>query len=170
MERVSRENEEPWITDEDEEYEGRAIAHKWKAIIGGLVLATALGYFGFMAFNSATVYYYTVGEMNDVGVTAEGRMVRVSGKLISDTFLRGEDSTIAFFELTDGTETMAAQHDGVLPDLFFNDHSEIILEGAYTADNVFVSQNVIVKCPSKYIALDPADQAEAEAQAEGSGI
>ena len=46
---------------------------------------------------------------------------------------------------------VVALHQGVLPDLFFNDHSEIILEGSLGHDGVFTSQNVIVKCPSKYI-------------------
>ena len=128
------------------------IAHRGKLLIAMVVLVGALGYFAFMAFEGATVYYYTVGEMNDIGQTPEGKMVRVSGKLIPDTFYRGDGSTLAEFSLTDGTETMIANHVGVLPDLFFNDHSEIILEGTYGADGVFQSENVIVKCPSKYVA------------------
>ena len=40
----------------------------------------------------------------------------------------------------------------VVPDLFFNQHSEIILEGSYGDDGVFYSESVIVKCPSKYVA------------------
>ena len=125
-----------------------------RVIIGAIVLIGALGYFAFMAFQSATVYYYTVSEMNEVGATPEGKLVRVSGKLVPVTFERVEQSTLARFSLTDGSETIVASHSGVLPDLFFNDHSEIILEGRFGSDGVFTSQNVIVKCPSKYIALD----------------
>ena len=134
-------------------------ANRGKLLISLVVLVGALGYFGFVAFESATVYYYTVGEMNDVGPTPQGKAVRVSGKLIPETFYRAEGSTIAEFALTDGTARMVATHQGVLPDLFFNDHSEIILEGTYGSDGVFASQNVIVKCPSKYVALD--EEAEA---------
>jgi cytochrome c-type biogenesis protein CcmE len=133
---------------------GSVIAHRGKLLIALVVLVGALGYFAFMAFEGATVYYYTVGEMNEIGQTPEGKMVRVSGKLMPDTFLRGEGSTLAEFSLTDGTEHLIANHVGVLPDLFFNEHSEIILEGAYGSDGVFQSENVIVKCPSKYIALE----------------
>lgn len=134
--------------------DGSVIAHRGKLLIALVVLVGALGYFAFMAFEGATVYYYTVGEMNDLGQTPEGKMVRVSGKLIPDTFNRGEGSTLAEFSLTDGTESLVANHVGVLPDLFFNDHSEIILEGAYGSNGVFQSENVIVKCPSKYIAQE----------------
>ena len=138
------------------------IAHRGKLLIALVVLVGALGYFAFMAFESATVYYYTVGEMNDIGQTPEGKMVRVSGKLMPDTFHRGEGSTLAEFSLTDGTGTMIANHTGVLPDLFFNEHSEIILEGSFGHDGVFTGRNVIVKCPSKYIELDEAGETQPE--------
>ena len=107
-----------------------------------------------MAFQSATVYYYTVSEMNGEGTTPQGRVVRVSGTLVPSSFIREDGSTIANFVLTDGSQNLSAAHNGVLPDLFFNEHSEIILEGVHTPGGVFQSQNVIVKCPSKYIAVD----------------
>ena len=56
-----------------------------------------------------------------------------------------------------GSPQLAASYNGVLPDLFFNPHSEIILEGRYDAgDGVFAVDEVLVKCPSKYQSL-PAD-------------
>ena len=129
-------------------------SHRIKLLVALIVLVAAAGYFAFQAFDAATVYYYTVGEMNRIGPTAEDRMVRVSGKLVPDSFNREQGSTVAEFHLTDGEQRMVAAHDGVLPDLFFNEHSEIILEGRYHPDGVFLSENVIVKCPSKYIAQE----------------
>jgi len=129
-------------------------SNKWKLIIGALVLVGALGYFGFIAFESATVYFYTVSEMKEQEATAEGKLVRVSGKLLPTSFNREDGSTLAQFTLTDDIASLNAVHNGVLPDLFFNEHSEIILEGTYTPSGVFESQNVIVKCPSKYIAFE----------------
>ena len=136
-----------------EPIEDRAItANRGKLLIGMIVLVGGLGYLAFLAFQSATVYYYTVGELNGLGPTEEGRTVRVSGKLVPASFERATGSIVAEFSLTDGTETMLAVHEGVLPALFFNEHSEIILEGSYGTGGIFESQNVIVKCPSKYIA------------------
>ena len=134
--------------------DGQVSSHRIKLLIAFVVLVAALGYFAYQSFEGATVYYYTVGEMIDIGYTPEDRMVRVSGKLVPDTFHRAEDSTLAEFNLTDGTQDLTAAHQGVLPDLFFNEHSEIILEGRYHPDGVFKSENVIVKCPSKYVALE----------------
>jgi cytochrome c-type biogenesis protein CcmE len=125
-----------------------------KLAVGGAVVVAALAYFAFMAFQSATVYYYTVGELQERGATAAGETVRVSGKLVDGSFSRDTDSTLARFALTDGATDLPATHDGVLPELFFNEHSEVILEGNYTPEGVFQSHNVIVKCPSKYAGED----------------
>jgi cytochrome c-type biogenesis protein CcmE len=133
--------------------EGEGItAHRVKVFIGLAVVIAALGYLGFMAFQGATVYFYTVGELQQNGPSEDGRLVRVSGKLVPGSFSREEGSTLAHFALTDGAEILAAVHEGVLPDLFFNEHSDIILEGSYKPGGVFESHNVIVKCPSKYVA------------------
>ncbi len=134
--------------------DGPVSSHRIKLLIAFVVLVAALGYFAFQSFQGATVYYYTVGEMIDIGFTPEDRMVRVSGKLVPDSFHRADGSTVAEFNLTDGSKDLAAAHNGVLPDLFFNEHSEIILEGRYHPDGVFMSENVIVKCPSKYVAME----------------
>ena len=133
---------------------GALFSNRGKLLVALVVLIGAFGYLAVMAFQSATVYYYTVGELQDLGVTPDGKMVRVSGKLVEDSFVREDLSTLAHFSLTDGSETLQAAHDGILPDLFFNEHSEIILEGSYGPEGVFESRNVIVKCPSKYVAAE----------------
>ena len=129
-------------------------AHRVKVFIGLAVLITAFGYFAFVAFQSATRFYYTVGELHQSAPASDGKMVRVSGKLVPGSFVRDEGSTVARFTLTDGIETLAAVHDGVLPDLFFNEHSDIILEGSVGPEGLFESYDVSVKCPSKYIAVE----------------
>ena len=134
--------------------DGMVSSHRVKLMIAFVVLVGALGYFAFQAFAGATVYYYTVGEINEIGPSPEGKTVRVSGKLEPESFHRATGSTLSEFRLTDGTESLIAAHEGVLPDLFFNEHSEIILEGSYEPNGVFISENVIVKCPSKYVAAE----------------
>ena len=130
--------------------DGSIAANRGKLLVALVVLVGALGYFAFMAFDGATVYYYSVGEIREQGPTPEGKMVRVSGKLQPESFARADGSVLSEFDLTDGAVSLTAMHQGVLPDLFFNEHSEIILEGSYGIDGVFQSENVIVKCPSKY--------------------
>ena len=71
-----------------------------------------------------------------------------------------DGSTLANFQQTEAAQTFRATYEGVLPDLFFNSHSEIILEGSFGHDGVFTGRNVIVKCPSKYIELDEAGETQ----------
>ena len=148
------ENRSPQTPDAADD--GVVSSHRVKLAIAFVVLVAALGYFAFQAFQGATVYYYTVEELKEVGYTPENRTVRVGGKLAPESFHRAEGSTLSEFALVDegGAETLSAAHEGVIPDLFFNEHSEIILEGRYHSDGVFVSENVIVKCPSKYVAME----------------
>lgn len=137
-------------------YEGGSVfTHQRKLLIALFLLVGALVYFAFMAFKSATVYYYTVSELNEQAQELQGETLRVNGKLQPESYQRDSNSTLVRFNLidTDTGESLPAVYNGVLPDLFFNEHSEIILEGSYQADGVFNGHNVIVKCPSKYIEL-----------------
>ena len=90
------------------------VGNRVKILVAFIVLVGALGYFSFLAFKGATVYYYTVSEIMVEPATVEGKMVRVSGKLVPDSFSRAEDSTVAHFMLTDGDKIMPAIHNGVL--------------------------------------------------------
>ncbi len=128
------------------------LAGQRKLYIAIAMLAIALGYFAFITFQGATVFYLTVDELLS-GDAEVGKTVRVSGKLLPDSFQRDAEGTVARFILTDGGQTLAAVHDGILPELFFNEHSDIVLEGYYDADGFFQSSTVVVTCPSKYQAL-----------------
>mgnify|MGYP001437158623 CR=1 FL=1 len=124
-----------------------------KLIIAITVLVMAVVYLAINAFQGATVFYFTVSELVEENI-AVGEQVRVNGKLISTSFQRDQKGTTATFQLTDGKNTLPAVHEGILPELFFNEHSEIVLQGTYTKKGVFESQMVIVKCPSKYASAE----------------
>lgn len=129
-------------------------ANRFKIFLAVIIFVLALGYFAFNAFQGAAVYYLTVGELLSLDTRSEDEIFRVNGKLVKDSFARDDNSILATFAISDGTESIRAQHEGVIPDLFFNEHSELILEGTFSTEGVFNSHNVIVKCPSKYIAMD----------------
>ncbi|MDP6050559.1 MAG: cytochrome c maturation protein CcmE, partial [SAR202 cluster bacterium] len=54
--------------------ESKMRSNRGKFLFAALVLCAALGYFAYMAFQGATVYYYTVSEISSQPPTAEGRM------------------------------------------------------------------------------------------------
>ena len=130
--------------------------NKIKIFIISAVFALAFSYFAFMALTSATMYYYTVSELQTLDPSSNQDVIRVSGKLVPSSYNREVTSTISEFTITDGTNLLKTQHDGILPDLFFNKHSEIILQGTLTKEKTFITNNVTVKCPSKYISENPS--------------
>ena len=128
--------------------------HRMWLLMAGVVFLMVLGYLGFVAFQSASAYYLTVSELTAKGADAYDKNLRVNGKLDPTSFERDPNGTLIHFSLTDGQETINAVHDGVVPDLFFNEHSEILLEGTYGPEGLFDAEAIIVKCPSKYQALE----------------
>lgn len=135
-------------------------SNRTRFIIVATVVVLALGFMIWAAFGENTRYFLTVSEFNSEQRYQDGQMVRVSGKLVEGTFNRPDKSTVSQFQLTDkegvnsGTALLQASYEGVLPDLFFNPHSEIILEGSYSANGVFQANEILVKCPSKYVDLE----------------
>lgn len=128
-------------------------------------MALAVGFMIYSAFPGNVRYYLEVDEFLSDAEYQDGQVLRVSGKLSPDSFYREGDGTQAYFRLVDKADngsgsTLPAAYDGVMPDLFFNPHSEIILEGSYGSAGVFQADQILVKCPSKYQSLEgeqPAD-------------
>ena len=141
--------------------ERRSNRTRW--VILSLVVMLTLGYMVYAAFPGNALYFLTVSEFMGKEEVRDGRIVRVSGKLVAGSFHREGNATLSRFEITDKDGGMAgrflaATYVGVLPDLFFNPHSEIILEGSYGSGGVFQTDNILVKCPSKYRSLQDESQ------------
>ena len=147
----------------EEERSGRRTRNR--LIILGVVVALAVAYMIYAAFPGNALYFLTVSEFMGGEEYQDGQVLRVSGKLVPESFQREEGGTLARFQLVDNEEyggdaMLQASYVGVMPDLFFNPHSEIILEGSYTPDRIFETDSILVKCPSKYQSLEgetPAD-------------
>jgi cytochrome c-type biogenesis protein CcmE len=144
------------------EEESSSKSHLIRFLLLGAVVALAVGYMVYTAFPGNTRYFLTVSEFMNGEEYQDGQMLRVSGKLVEGSFQRQEGSTVSQFQLADKAGAadvhMTASYVGVLPDLFFNPHSEIILEGSYGPDQVFEADNIMVKCPSKYRSVEEQTQ------------
>ncbi len=133
-----------------------------------VLVAAALAYFAFTAFEGATVDYLSVVQVADESPTAVDRQVGVIGKLVEDSYFRDADGLTAHFSLRDedGVEELLVVYRGEIGQVFFNDHSEIILQGQKMVDGSFNADNLTVRCPSKY--LTESEQAEIDAQNNGN--
>ena len=140
-----------------EEISGRNSRTRFVILL--LVVGLALGYMVYAAFPGNALYFMSVTEFMAKEEAQDGRIVRVSGKLVEGSFIRENNSTTTNFRLVDegagvDGQNLLASYVGVLPDLFFNPHSEIILQGSYGAGQVFQADTIFVKCPSKYVSLE----------------
>ena len=133
--------------------------NRTRLVILLLVVGVALGYMVYAAFPGNALYFMSVSEFMDKDEAQDGRIVRVSGMLVDGSFVREGRSTLTSFLLVDKDsnatlEHLSATYSGVLPDLFFNPHSEIILQGSFGPSRVFDADTILVKCPSKYRSLE----------------
>ena len=133
--------------------------HRIRFLVLGTVVALALGYMIYAAFPGNALYFLTVSEFNTKVSAQDGRTVRVSGKLVEGSFQREGSSMLSLFSIQDKADgiagqQLAASYQGVMPDLFFNPHTEIILEGSFGPQGVFEADAIMVKCPSKYQSLE----------------
>ena len=154
---------------DDRSSEGGSVSsHRSRFIILAVVVSLAIGYMIYAAFPGNTRYFLTVSEFMDGPEFQDGRMVRVSGILVEESFLRQDGSTLSYFQLADDGAgsgvPVNASYVGVMPYLFFNPHSVIILEGRYTPDQVFEADSILVKCPSKYRGLEEEQKLEEQRQ------
>lgn len=144
---------------------------KRKLIILGVIGLLAFGYFAYTAFESATSFYLTVDQLVARGPVAGENFVQVKGNLKPYTFARqSPTSTVAHFELENNGVSVPAVYDGIVPDLFFNPHSQIVLGGTYGADGVFhvKKDSILIKCPSKYQAMQDQTPLAPVPNADGS--
>ncbi len=119
-------------------------------IAGGLV-ALALGYLFFTTFQAATVFYYTIDELKAQGNTVYGKQVRVNGKVLPGSIEKEGDKLLVRFQLTEGSQTLPVVFKGIPPELFYQPYADVVAEGRYNSDGVFVANNLITRCASKYL-------------------
>ena len=142
-----------------EEEESGSRSNRTRLVVLLVVVGLALGYMVYAAFPGNALFFMTVSEFMSKDEAQDGRIVRVAGKLVDGSFLREGNSTLTSFQIVDKdastpVEHLSATYNGVLPDLFFNPHSEIILQGSFSPGHIFQADNILVKCPSKYRSLE----------------
>lgn len=121
---------------------------KLKFIIAIAVIALAVSYLVYGGVKETMVYYLTVKELKSRVPSVYGERVRVSGTVVPGSIRHGEDGSLEF-SITDGGGDIDVAYSGVVPDIF-KDDVEAVVEGEYTADNVFVADVLLAKCPTKY--------------------
>ena len=125
---------------------------KFKIILFLIVSIIAISYFSFVLLSNYTVRYLSVLETINLETDSE-KYLGVSGKLVENSYYKDVDGLTDHFSIKDedNNNRMKVIYRGDIGQLFFNKHSELILQGHKQNNGIFYAENLTVKCPSKYI-------------------
>lgn len=120
-----------------------------KFLVGGLVVAAALGYLIFGGLQEALVYFVTPTELREQGAGAVGRALRVGGMVEPGSIQWNPRTLQLAFRLSDGVAAVAVRHRGVPPDLFAEGRGAVV-EGTVTPEGVFQASQILAKHSEEY--------------------
>lgn len=105
-----------------------------------------------------------MSEIASAGPTPDGLIEGVKGKLVPGSYVRSADGVTANFQLVDEGDAVSVPvtYRGEVGQVFFNEHSEIIVQGTVEPGGTFHADTLTVRCPSKY--LTEQERAELAAQ------
>ncbi|MGE5553409.1 MAG: cytochrome c maturation protein CcmE [Betaproteobacteria bacterium] len=121
-----------------------------KILLGIGLIVVAMAALMALGLSRTQTYYVTLEELLAEPAAQAGRQLRVNGKLIGSSVSFDPEQVLLKFDLTDGRRTLPVTYQGVRPGSF-EDGAEVLVEGRYR-DGIFVAENVLTKCPSKYEA------------------
>jgi cytochrome c-type biogenesis protein CcmE len=126
-----------------------------KFLVGGLIIAVALGYLIYAGVTQSAVYFVTPGELQAAPVA--GKSYRLGGMVVPGS-LTWEPRTLALtFSLSDGKATIPVRHRGTPPDLF-GEGRGAVAEGRWNRDGHFDASLILAKHSEEYKA--PHDQSQ----------
>ena len=122
-------------------------------MIGG-----ASAYLLIQALSSSLIYYYSVDEFlerqpGDVAAADsrldDGRLVRLAGMVEQGSVDRNDDDLQLSFRLAGRKRSIGVIYSGLTPENFAGGR-EVVVEGRIGTDAVFVAENIMTRCESKY--------------------
>ena len=129
------------------------LSGKAKIAIVVVLFLIGIGYLAATAFKEATVEYMSIDEVVEYDAASDSQSIGVLGKLVPGSYIKSPDGVTANFRLRDenGSLELPVVYAGEVGQVFFNDHSEIILNGTMDSEGVLKAQMLTVRCPSKYL-------------------
>ena len=106
-----------------------------------------------MSFKGAATYYYTVSEVLATENSLIDQNIRVAGKVVEGSIIRDNAGNTMVFVLADTidlTKRLNITYQGAVPDAF-KEGNEAVVEGKLSDTDSFKAQQIIVKCPSRYV-------------------
>jgi len=122
---------------------------RWKFLVGGVIIVALAAYLVVTSLGSSGAYYLTIGEVKSKASTLRHRNVRVAGKVIGESIRWDAETMNLGFTMRDETGTLEVRYHGPRPDNL-EDGADAVVEGRLGNDGVFLADNLLLKCPSRY--------------------
>jgi len=118
--------------------------------IGAGIIAAALLFLMVSSFTQSSVYYYTLDELAGLQVSPQQR-IRVSGQLVKESIQYDPTQPLLRFTIqnSDSTYRLNVVYHDVMPDNFLR--SEEVVATGYLKGTTFEADQLLIKCPSKYV-------------------
>jgi cytochrome c-type biogenesis protein CcmE len=122
-------------------------------ILGGAVIAAALGFLVYQGLANNLVYYQTPSELLARGAAADGQSLRLGGLVEKGTVHFSSKSQVLRFVLTDPKAAVAVISRGLPPEMF-RAGIGVVVEGTYSG-RLFHATNLMIKHGASYVAPKP---------------
>jgi len=128
-------------------------------VVTACVLGIGLAVLGTSTSGGAGLYNYSLTQLASAGADAEGREIKVVGRVAAGS-VRGEAASPTFrFDLEDGTtHRLTVAYPRLLPDPF-EEGRDAIVQGRMVG-GVLQASNLTVKCPSRYADVESMSEAQ----------
>lgn len=138
-------------------------------IIGGLIVVVFIAW-GAMAFLKTTIQYVSIEE----SLTAD-HIVQVMGQIDFDLVNYNVDESRLEFAIFDVDATdpanafrLPVRYHGIVPGNF--DQATSVVVKGQAEEGVFVAEQILVKCPSKYQGEDPNEYQDMKRHQEAADL
>ncbi len=136
------------------------MARKKRMVIGGVLILLVFAGFLVSVVDQgigALQYYHTLDEFEQArqqGSIEPGQGLRLNGMVAPGTIERDLKRMEIRFDLTDGTHSIPVVLTRLDVSDLFKDNANVVVEGRFGADGVFVAETLMTKCPTKYEAAE----------------
>lgn len=126
-----------------------------KHVVAVLLLLVSAG----LAYDSINNYvnpYLSVTQVVNNPSKYEGNSIQVIGILVKESLVRSDDGTLKF-AITDNNNDIQVTYHGIPPQNI-EQSTSIVVVGSLDGEGGLESNQLLVKCPSKYEEEDPTQQ------------
>lgn len=149
-------------------------SNRLKFVVGGALFIVAVIFMVISATQATAEFFLTVGELQQAKQDYVGENLRVSGAVLGESIAFNADTGLLHFTiahipgdedeieaagglsmvlhkavLDSDNPRLAVIYDGPQPDML-RDEAQAIVTGSLNADGVFVAEELLLKCPTKY--------------------